>query len=638
MEHRYIKFYGVHDLSAGSQLSNAETFFLHWDENISNSDVNTILELYNIKKYFDADMRLKQWSDTQFEEYKNKCKLIPGILGRFCKTISNSNLEMLYKTVEWDYTDDFWQLICDYKVYLRISPEVIGSILDTEESIIWKILQQKILATSYGQIITEHLAHNTHTAEKLISQFLVTHERSSSQLYFPAEFTPEMRNNVLADYVERDDANINSLQLLEQAQSTDELTVPDKLRLKARKKKETLQEKLLPRSVRVTYGAEVTFKSIPNGSIEESYHDNVASYAYSREWIEENRDYPTLMNNFIYLFKYVDRCFRCTFVSLKSELGVFERHLGVKGKKDYVKGIAFNTKQMRSLSQMAAYNQELQRLNIRLEEIFKWFFEDYLKNEFGANGFSYSPPSTGTTYVEKCKLLAIAIDGVLKQYRLFCEDGYVDRELLEMSSGHIVFGGIASIMQNKYAYFNSADLQSEMFLLFSDQSMMSYTEKTGSTYSTLPQLLLSENVKRSDFAEYQHSDLDWLVKRGAVLVADDGRLLINTNRAAVLHDLFYNEVICPTYYGKELKQQVEALVATGDMRYENTLFSKPEQDYLNYVLNKSKFCNGLDLRNKYSHDTCPLDEKAQSQDYLELQKIMVLIIIKLNEEFCSKSH
>lgn len=637
MKHSGIKFYSVHDMSSGWHLRDAETFFQHWDENTSDPDINTILELYNIKQYFDADMRLEQWPDAQFAEYKDKCKLIPGMLGRFCGTISDANLEVLYKAVDWNYTDDFWQLICDYKVYQRISPEVIRSLMDSEENVVWHILQQHVLVTSFGQIISDHLTHNCHTAEELISHFLAAHERSGGQLHFPTEFTQEMRDKVLADYIEREDANINSLQLLEQAQSTREFPVSDKLKLKARKKKEVLQEKLFAGSPGMSYGAQVTFKSIPDGSIEESYHDHIASYAYSREWIEENRDYPTLLNNFIYLFRYVDRCFRCTFISLKSELGALEQHLGVKGKKDYIKGIAFNTKQMLSLLQIAAYNQELQRLDIRLEDIFKWFFEDYLKHEFGANGFTYSPPSAGTTYVEKCKLLAIAIDGVLKQYRLFCEDGYVDRELLEMSSAHVVFGELASTMANKYAYSNSEALQSEMFLLFSDQSMMNYTEKTGSNYQTLPQLLLSENMRREDFAHYQQSNLDWLIKRGALYVADDGYLLINKARTVVLKDLFHNEVICPTYYGKELQQQVEVLVATGDMRYENTLFSKPEQDYLNYVLNKSEFSNGLDLRNKYSHDTCPLDEKTQSQDYLELQKIMVLIIIKINEEFCAKN-
>ena len=103
-----------------------------------------------------------------------------------------------------------------------------------------------------------------------------------------------------------------------------------------------------------------------------------------------------------------------------------------------------------------------------------------------------------------------------------------------------------------------------------------------------------------------------------------------------MKDLFDKDVICPISYNPILLQQVEELVAAGEMKYESTLFSKPEQDYLNYVLNKSEFRNGMDLRNKYSHDTCSLDEETQKQDYLELLKIMVLIVIKINAEFCMK--
>ena len=384
---------------------------------------------------------------------------------------------------------------------------------------------------------------------------------------------------------------------------------------------------------------EITYKSIPDGSIEEVYRekDHIYSYAYSKEWLQENQDYPTLLNNFIYLFKYVDFCFRSTFVSRKAELSPLESHLGVKGKKDYIFGSHFNTKEMRSLLQMIAYREELQRLGIQIEPIFQWFFETYLKEEFGAEGFTYAPPSSGTTYFEKCKLLASAIDGILKQYRLFCEDGQVDRELLEMSSGHVIFREIPSMMKNKYVYSGSEMVEKEMYLLFSDQSMMYYTEKTKDQYRTLPKLLLSENMKKEDFAYYQQGNLDWLIDRGSVRIADDGRLLIHTTRASVLGDLFYNEVVCPSYYDEGLRKQVDEFIATGDMRYENTLFSKPEQDYLNYALNKSEFSNGLDLRNKYSHDTCSLEESQQRQDYMELLKIMVLIVIKINEEFCWNS-
>ena len=64
----------------------------------------------------------------------------------------------------------------------------------------------------------------------------------------------------------------------------------------------------------------------------------------------------------------------------------------------------------------------------------------------------------------------------------------------------------------------------------------------------------------------------------------------------------------------------------------------PEQKYLNFMLNKSEYCNGPDIRNKYIHESISLDENEHFHDYIELLKIMVLIIIKINEEFCLRSN
>ena len=637
MQRRKIKFYNPYDMSAGWYLHEIEVFLDCWETNIRDLTINTVLELYNIKQYFDAGMGLESWSSDKRAEYESKCKLIPRIIGRFFNTLNDANFAVTYKDTDRNYLDDFWSVICDYKVYQRIDSSTLRNIMDDDESVVWHVLRKKTLSTFWGRVIAEQLQRNMRTAEELISHYLMAHEHTEIQMFFPVEFTQEMRDKALSDFVDREDGNINSLRLLEQAQSTKEFPISDRLRLKARRKCGSLQERLFADSAGMSYGAQVCFKSIPDGSVEESYEDGIVSSAYSREWVKENLDFPTLLNNFIHLFGYVDREYRCAFLSLKSNLGVFERHLGVRGKKDYQTGIGFNVKRMHSLLQMAAYQQELQQYGVRLENLFKWFFEEYLKEEFNAVGFTYSPPSEGTTYAEKCKLLAIAIDGALKQYRLFCEDGYVDRELLEMSSGHVVFGDLSSMRENKYAYTNSNDLLTEQHLLYSDQSMMSYTEKTGSQYSTLPELLMQEMLTREDFELYQQRDLDWLIARGSVQVADDGRLQISKARAVVLKDLFSNEVICPAYYPPLLKTQVDKMVSEGDIKYGNTLFSKPEQDYLNYILNKAEFCNGLDLRNRYSHDTCSLDEKTQSQDYLELLKVMVLIIIKINEEFCMKN-
>lgn len=87
-------------------------------------------------------------------------------------------------------------------------------------------------------------------------------------------------------------------------------------------------------------------------------------------------------------------------------------------------------------------------------------------------------------------------------------------------------------------------------------------------------------------------------------------------------------------YDDELRSVVEEWYKHGDLRLENSLFSKPEQNYLNYELNKSTYSNGHDLRNKYAHSTYPEDEKMQFVDYIKLLKIMILVVTKINEEFC----
>ena len=105
----------------------------------------------------------------------------------------------------------------------------------------------------------------------------------------------------------------------------------------------------------------------------------------------------------------------------------------------------------------------------------------------------------------------------------------------------------------------------------------------------------------------------------------------------ILDDLYKHEFIS-IYKLNEYKMVIDPLIDSGKLYVKDTLFTKPEIDYLNYELNKREFSNGLDLRNKYSHATYPRDIKKQQEDYIELLKIMILIIIKINDEFCTRSN
>lgn len=628
-----VKFYNKHDLSGGFYLMKAELALNNYVPQNEYNDINQIIELYNIKQYLDHGLRLTTWDDSVYVKYHEKSKTIPKVIGEFFSKIDGANLAEHYGKLSVTYIEDFWQLICDNKVYERIEKNDMSGLLLQSNITLWHILRQQKLVRYFGQEIADYMKAADESAELLMDQFLSDRRETTIKYYFPDELTPIDRNEILQKYVESEHANPNYLKLLEDAQSSKELPVGDRLRRDAKNRYEEYWNKKSQPNAGIEYGAEVSFVSMSDQVKTETFENNIFQATYCKEWVKENLDYPTLLNNFIYLFEYTDKWFRCSFVSTQSKMSALEKVLGVKGKKDYMTGTYFTLQHMKTSVQMQAYRRELELCGIRIEAVFQWFFESYLFDEFHVKGFVYNAPSENTTTFEKCKLLASAIDGVLKQYRLFCEDGYVDRELLEMSSGHIDFSELRSAQSKKYAYSNNEDLINEQFLLFSDQSHLTFTEKTRSKYHSFSQIILNECMVLDDFAEYQKPNINWLISIGSLTMNESQILSLNIMRAFILRELFENEVICPLYCG-ELKTLIDKLQARGDLRYESTLFSKPEQDYLNYMLNKKEFSNGYDLRNKYIHDTYSLNPDVQERDYVEFLKIMVLIIIKINEEFC----
>ena len=81
---------------------------------------------------------------------------------------------------------------------------------------------------------------------------------------------------------------------------------------------------------------------------------------------------------------------------------------------------------------------------------------------------------------------------------------------------------------------------------------------------------------------------------------------------------------------------MDVLISSGELEHETQLFSRLEKQYINYMLNTQQFDNGPEIRNRYAHGTHSLDEKVWEADYIQLLNIMVLIIIKINEELCLK--
>ena len=633
------KYYDANDMSTGINLHRVEDVLLSYDPNTSVREINEILEYYNIVQFFKHKLYLKEWDTATIEKYCSTVKLLKSEIGRFFHGIHGDDLVGLYELVDFQFKDDFIKILSEYKVTDRITSAQFLAFLDGQPNVLSLVVYNKALVTKYGSEIAELLTHNNKYAEIVINHYYVRHDNpKKNKTYMPTELSASQIDAIIRNYVSWEDSNPNYLQLISGVKKAGEYPIDDRVRLQAYKRGRAFwQDHFKNGKAGMKFGVEIKIAEQSDVICEEyDASECVNRLSYSKNWISDNLDYPTLLNNFIFLFRYVDRHYRCQFLSNPKHLGIIERMMGVHGHGEYATGIGYKSLKMQSVLQMYSYQLELRSHGIEIEDLFKWFFEEYLKIEFGVENFTYFSPSSQASSLEKILLIASQFDAVLKQFRFFCEDGYIDRELYEFSSGIYKIVDAPSMIEKKYLYPASNEIQRELFCLFSDQCMLGYTERTGEKYDCFAKLLVSENMMVSDFHEYEQDDLKWLLNKGTIFTDENGFLRMKNSVFSVLVDINQNGSVAFSYCSEKEKQYIEDKMKAGDLVAESSLFTRQEKDYLDYMLNVQQFLNGPELRNRYVHGNFPNNSKIHDNDYLELLKIMTLIVLKINEEFCLK--
>lgn len=632
VEYDGVKFYSTSDLTTGLSLNEAVSVLKSFDPTLDQyNDINKVLELYNIYLLFKSGVHLNVWDDETYNKYRCIAEKFPRVYSKYFNTICDDNFEKVIENVCVLYEDDFWTLFDNFKVYNRVSAQIITDYIKSNVSVLYNILQKKNIVRHYDDEIACVLRASDETARLLIREFLEKRD-GDTRLYFPDALCPSEFEGILQVYVDSDHTNPNLLSLIVNAQNSNICPISDRLRLSAKRAYQKYWKNQMNNVSWAEYGMSVTFEdSNEIKKLETDDKHDCMGIVFDTKWIAENLDYPTLLNNFMYVFEYFDVFWRSRFTSHKHRKASLADAIMLRGKNYYDKSPEYDHISALYSMEMLGYCKQMQDHGIYIGDIFKWFFEEYLPTEYGATGFLFNPPTESATTLEKCKTLVSEMDGILKQFKYYVEDGYIDRELLEISSNPFPISTLKSFSPHKYAYGNSNEIEHEMYLLFSDQSCMKFSKGNREHYSSFIEHLTSDKLRLSDFEHFQQSQLEWLLSRKSLMLNDD-MIEMNTDRIIILKDLYKNDVICCSYIG-HLQSQLDELVRDGDLRYGSTLLSEPEQDYFNYILNKSQFSNGLDLRNKYIHSTYPADENKREQDYLEFLKMMVLIIGKINEDF-----
>lgn len=633
-----VVFHSKEDMAGGIQLKKGEDILRNPTKS-NYTDINDILELYNIKKYIDNELYLKGWTEDDVTNFKQKASEYGKVIGQFMSSVDDSNIIQFYEKTSREYINSFLELINNQNVFKRISNTNFNNILSKEPHLIHNILTHKNIVEHYNVEIKNFLLTYSQSAEILLSIYEVKDDFRKNQKFIPKSITVEDKENIISNYLDSKDVNLNYIGLIQNVRNRNDFKISDKIRLKAKRLQKSETEKFFTEKGGMKYGVSISF---PENAIKikDGFIDNlIANYSYSLDFIKQNNNSYSLFQNFKILFEYLDIQNRINLVSKRSQLGVMERVMGVHSQNEYRGGTAFNLSEMTSQAQIISYNKIVSELNNSLEDILHYVFTSAFQDKYGfADNARLTIPSTTNSYFEKVRLLAPEFESVLKQFKLYVENGSIDFELLQISSTPSAIKDIPSLNQDKYIYFNENNkiMVGCSNLFFSDQTLLAYVEPfKEKQYHCFFDLLANEQVNFNNYEEHQKPEINYLIGKGYIFIDDSGIIQItNPERVIILKDLYNNEVASFHRYPINFQKEANQMATEGIVVFESSLFSKPEQSYFNYFLNKSEFTNGLDLRNSYLHGTQANPDEIQKHEYAYFTylKLIFLVLLKIEDD------
>lgn len=625
-----VRFFDKNDWVYGLHLKKIETLTVPTENNI---DINDAIEYYEIKKYFDADSKFSTWTDDNFESYKEKSKQLFSIGMKHFNQVSDDNISEIYCTIEHHYKKVFWEIFDKFKIFNKISESAFNKLIHDCQVPCNLILVHKYTVQHYGKILREYLLESPDGASIFIHVYQQDYN-NFEKYYLPNELTDDDIVSCLNDYIDTINSLPNDLMVIENMNKKGKFAITDEIRIKAKRRRAAREAECFKNSKGIKRRFEITFNTDQKDICIESENDNILTRSFSQSFIDEHMSYVEIILNFKYLFNFVDDQNRSTLVSKRSS-SIIDLFLTSTTSLYYPENFGFIYENMWAKVEMIGYYKYLMSKDIFVEDAISYFFKEHLPTEFEIPTIKFQTPTHNASYAEKCSTMLSAFEAILRQYNSFVKHGDIDYELISISNEPIKFEAVKSLISKKYVYGKGDDFNKITYLMFSDQCPLSYVEKIQKENSTLEKLLKNEKIYVNDYERYNFSHFEYLKQFDIISIDADGLIsLKNMCRINVLKDLYLNDVISKNYKSADCVKEINNLLDIGMITEDNTLLSKPEMNYLNYLLNNSEYENGPKIRNAYMHGNLNVidNESIHFNNYMIILSIMVLLALKISDD------
>jgi hypothetical protein len=630
---RRLRYYGDGDLATYWQVQQAAEIVGGFDPGSSPNDVNRILELHNARLFVEAGFVPAGVGEDDRQTLLATAASIRRTVAQWFNALENSNLAEMLTEVDWEYHEHLLDLLAGLGVYRRCSAAAMLSALEGARIHLGDMVTSKRLMESYDTTLRDMILAEPDRAELVIRHHL--EDQKGKEIYLPASFTPTDAHSLMDAYIDSSNPNLNYLKLIAEAAIDSDSGIDAKLVVKAKRKYDAMIKDFFQKTPGIKTGCSVTLSQTQVEPVAATLNDMVIEYTFSEAWLEGTLDFPSILNNFQFLFEFAPHDALLTLPAFDSERSGLELAMGLNGARRYRTGHAFEAKDRATLLQTVMYQRYLASKDIDLEEVLRWYFEEHLPTEYDVHGFVLSPSSPAANYLERCRHLFAEMESIATQFKLLVEDGEIDHDVAAAGADQVKYRTIPSGSEGKYVYLaEHAEIRAILQTLFSDQSHLTYISENTRGHNAV-ELLQCNNVSYDSFHEYQRPLVDKLIQFGVVENTGHRVRLKDVDLFRILKSLNDYQAVAYHHLNDQSRAHVDTMVDVGWLVRRSSLLTEAEAAYFNYNLNSVDFTNGPKLRNKYQHGVQSKGdgEAAHQQTYYIALRLMVALTIKINDEF-----
>lgn len=621
-----IKYYDSSDLAYDYMIERAIQFVDQYGESPNFNNINLVLAVYNVYLLL-TKAKLK----SAYLHYASIAKTYIKHCNIYFSNLNNDNIKCSHNIPMQLYQEAYWQLFNNTKLYYSIDKKIVKFLLYKLTPSLTAILKHPQIVNVYSREITCYIIKNQYSILFILDYYFTYNKESTKKFILPKELTSKILLWLINKKLSSNNISPQYLRLIENSTNST-LIIPDKMKVKAKRCRKQIESEILSTNSSMISNMKIVFKNIDE-LIKIDFQPPNLTITLDKSWIDENNHNDYLFANLFIFYFICDINYRAKFIANKTDSTKLEDLISKPlGLNDYFQPLLSRIQEDLAHLFIMSYDKLLLTQNKRIEDLLKWFYTEFIAEEFHVHKFIFNSSSTNTTFIEKCRNLCSEIDSILKQYQLYYENNDIDRDLLEINSKPLLFSQLESYDKNKYAYIVDTEYINSMNLLFSDQSYLNLITKLLDTNKTFISEIINPTIDLflTDFDESQKKLIKKLQQQQLIILNQQNQIIAKKNNIEVLKDFYENSCICNKAYQKQLnKLNIEC-------KYTNSLFSTSEVDYLNFILNKKQFPNGHDLRNKYIHGSQSQNEISQLNDYYLLLMIHCFIALKIYDELANR--